>query len=151
MEPDSYNLRTRDWMQSTTGPKINYELDDQINPALLGDPAILGVGITSLANTNTLISILDNSISTNATVKPIIEEKNMLTNDEKNAPLITKTFIFGQELSTMTEQQLINAIKATEANISHLESINIKSTKINSKIESLKQAIEFMVNHLDKI
>lgn len=61
----------------------------------------------------------------------------------------TKHFIFGQDTSAMTEDQLIEAIKKIEAEIANLKQVKTASKKIGARIEELNAMLTNVVGVLD--
>jgi hypothetical protein len=60
-----------------------------------------------------------------------------------------KSYIFGQDTSAMSEEQLIESIKKIEAEIGKLKEVKTESTKIASKIAELEAALVEVVAILD--
>ena len=71
----------------------------------------------------------------------------MLTNP--NIAIESKTLVFGQEVSVMTDADLIAAIKRIEGDMSKLKEVKTKSTKIAAKIAEMKANIQEIVAILD--
>jgi hypothetical protein len=71
------------------------------------------------------------------------------TNIMNTTAFETKHFIFGQEASTMTDEQLIEAIKKIEKEISELGSIKSSSKNVNSKVAKLENMLAAVVIYLD--
>jgi hypothetical protein len=61
----------------------------------------------------------------------------------------TKHFIFGQDTTTMTEDQLIEAIKKIEAEIANLKLVKTASKKIGARVEELNAMLANVVAVLD--
>jgi len=61
----------------------------------------------------------------------------------------TKHYVFGTDVSTMNEADLISAIKKVENEIANLKSVKTKSTKISAKIAELKGMLDEIVSVLD--
>ena len=74
------------------------------------------------------------------------EEHDM---SNKTEPLTEMNLIFGQDAATMSDDDLIEAIRKVENKITSLESIKTKSSKIAARVETLKVQLEKIVNILD--
>lgn len=61
----------------------------------------------------------------------------------------TKHFVYGQDVSDMTEEQLIEAIKKIEGEIDNLKTVKTKSKKITDKIAALEVMLGSVVLALD--
>lgn len=61
----------------------------------------------------------------------------------------TKSYIYGQDVSRMTEPELISAIKVVETEIAKLQEIKTKSKKIQANIEALQGSLTKIVEALD--
>lgn len=67
-----------------------------------------------------------------------------------NAPAFeTKAFIFGMDTSAASEEELIDAIRKIEQEISSLESIKTQSARIDAKVSDLKKSLNQIANVLD--
>ena len=67
-----------------------------------------------------------------------------------SAAIETKIVIFGQDAETMTEQQLIDAIKRVEGDIAKLKEVKTKSKKIAANIYDLETQLNAIVAVLDE-
>ena len=67
----------------------------------------------------------------------------------KNEPLTEMNLIFGQDATTLSDDELIEAIRKVENQITSLESIKTKSSKIAARVETLKAQLEKIVTILD--
>lgn len=72
------------------------------------------------------------------------EETTMTTITIKNVTLINNT-----DVSTMTDDQLINAVRQLEQEISHYESVKTESKKIKAKVADLHTTLAKVVEVLD--
>jgi len=61
----------------------------------------------------------------------------------------TKHFINGTDVTSMSEDQMIQAIANGEAEIAKLEALSTKSKTIANKIAAIKATIADIVTHLD--
>ena len=61
----------------------------------------------------------------------------------------TINYVFGTDIKTMSEGDLIQSIRKVEGEISTLKQINTKSKRISAEIEELTQSIEKIVEELD--
>lgn len=74
-----------------------------------------------------------------------------ITNPVQMAPAFeTKNYIFGNEVSGMSEDALISAIKRVEEQIADLKAVKTKSTKIAANIAKLQDQLASIVAELDK-
>jgi hypothetical protein len=71
------------------------------------------------------------------------------TNIMNTTPFSTKQYVFGIEVSTMTEDQLIDSIKKIEKEIAELSTVKIISTKVKQNIGKLHEALRSIVAILD--
>lgn len=79
------------------------------------------------------------------------KEHTMSTmNTNPSAAIETKIVIFGQDAATMTEQQLIDAIKRVEGDIAKLKEVKTKSKKIAANIYDLETQLDAIVAVLDE-
>lgn len=62
----------------------------------------------------------------------------------------TRHFVYGTEVSSMSEAQLINAIKQIEAEIADLKAVKTKSSRITAKVKELEDMLAKVVEQLDK-
>lgn len=62
----------------------------------------------------------------------------------------TRHFVYGAEVSSMSEAQLINAIKQIEAEIADLKAVKTKSSRITAKVKELEDMLAKVVEQLDK-
>ena len=72
---------------------------------------------------------------------------SLITNP--NVAIETKTVIFGQDANSMSEQQLIDAIRRVEGDISKLKEVKTSSKKIASNIKELEAQLNAIVAVLD--
>lgn len=61
----------------------------------------------------------------------------------------TKTYVFGTDVTTMSEEQLIDSIKKVEKEIDNLKQVKTSSKKIESKIATLESMLTSIVTVLD--
>ena len=61
----------------------------------------------------------------------------------------TKHFVFGQNIDSLTESDLINAVKMVENEITDLKSVKTKSTRITAKVKELEDMLAEIVKVLD--
>lgn len=61
----------------------------------------------------------------------------------------TRHYVFGQDVSNMTEDQLVGAIKRIEAEIADLKSVKTKSAKLAAKVKDLEAMLAKVVEVLD--
>ena len=74
-----------------------------------------------------------------------------IANPVKMAPAFeTKNYIFGNDVATMSEEALIQAIKRVEEQITDLKAVKTKSTKIAANIAKLQEQLDSIVAELDK-
>lgn len=64
-------------------------------------------------------------------------------------PVETITYIYGQPVKSLTEDELIGAIKRMEGEIAEYAKVKAKSTKIDSRVKDLETAIETATAALD--
>lgn len=64
-------------------------------------------------------------------------------------PVETITYIYGQDVNAMSEDQLIGAIKRMEAEIEEYKKVKAHSAKIDSRVKDLETAIETATAALD--
>lgn len=73
-----------------------------------------------------------------------------IANPVKMAPAFeTKNYIFGNDVETMSEEALIQAIKRVEEQISDLKTVKTKSVKISANITKLQEQLALIVAELD--
>lgn len=60
-----------------------------------------------------------------------------------------KSYVFGQDVTTMSDDQLVAAIKTVEAEIDDLKGIKTKSKKIDARIKDLEAGLKSIVETLD--
>jgi hypothetical protein len=89
-------------------------------------------------------TFLDVEEKLNAAIEETKEKNTM-----NNIPFITKNYVFGQDVSVMTEDQLIASIKKVEAEIANLEAVKTKSKKIEQLIKDAKDGLAKIVEVLD--
>ncbi len=86
-------------------------------------------------------------------VKAHSARENLFTTQEikiMNATAFsTKHFVYGQDVTGMTEEQLIDAIKKIEAEIANLKTVKTESKKITDKIKALEVMLGSVVAALD--
>ena len=75
-----------------------------------------------------------------------VKEINM---DKKQPAFATKHFVFGDDIASMDETQLINAVKVVENEIEDLKAIKVDSVRIKAKIKELKGMLKQIVARLD--
>lgn len=80
---------------------------------------------------------------------PIQSSQEETTMSIKNEPLTEMNLIFGQYATTLSDDELIEAIRKVENQITSLESIKTKSSKIAARVETLKAQLEKIVTILD--
>jgi hypothetical protein len=85
--------------------------------------------------------------STPSTLKEIIDEYS--ENEMNNVPYKTVNYVFGEDVTTMTEQNFLAAIRKIEGQIADLKNINVKSSKLKSKIEVLIDQRDTVVDAYD--
>lgn len=80
-----------------------------------------------------------------------IKEKHMTTaiNTNPTVAIETRTIIFGRDASTLSEQDLIDAIKKVEGDIAKLKEVKTSSKKIAANIEALQTQLAAIVEVLD--
>lgn len=66
-----------------------------------------------------------------------------------NIAIETKTVIFGQDAATLSETDLINAIKKVEGQIATLKEVKTSSKKIAANIKELEDQLQAIVEVLD--
>lgn len=84
-----------------------------------------------------------------ATALESIQQEKHTMNINPNIAIETKTVIFGLDAANMTDQQLIDAIKRVEGDISKLKEVKTKSKKIASNIAELESNLDAIVAVLD--
>ena len=73
-----------------------------------------------------------------------------ITNPAKMSPAFeTKNYIFGNDVATMSEEALIQAIKRVEEQIADLKAVKTKSTKISANVAKLQEQLASIVAELD--
>lgn len=77
------------------------------------------------------------------------KENTMTVQTNPNTAFETKTIIFGREASALSEQDLIDAIKRIEGEISKLKEVKTESKKIKSNIAELEANLAKIVEVLD--
>lgn len=77
------------------------------------------------------------------------ENQTMSLTTNPNVAIETKTVIFGQDAASMSEQQLIDAIKRVEGDIAKLKEVKTSSKKIASNIKELEAQLDAIVAVLD--
>lgn len=83
-------------------------------------------------------------------LETIVKEKDHMTiTANPTVAIETKTIIFGQDAATMSEQQLIDAIKRVEGDIAKLKEVKTKSKKIAANIAELEANLNAIVAVLD--
>lgn len=83
-------------------------------------------------------------------LETIVKEKETMTiTANPTVAIETKTIIFGQDAATMSEQQLIDAIKRVEGDIAKLKEVKTKSKKIAANITELEANLAAIVAVLD--
>lgn len=82
----------------------------------------------------------------------LIEIETQQENEMSNAmPFEMKYMVFGRDVATMSEEDLIQAIKHVEGEISKLKEVKTESKKIKSKIDAMTEALANIVNLLDSM
>lgn len=66
-----------------------------------------------------------------------------------NTPVQNVTFIYGRDVSTLSKQELIDAIKRAKGDIKAFADAGIESTYIASEVGKLNTAVDAMVALLD--
>lgn len=77
------------------------------------------------------------------------KEKPMSIVTNPNVAIETKVIVFGQDATSLSEQQLIDAIKRIEGDIAKLKEVKTKSKKIASNIAELEASLAKIVEILD--
>lgn len=83
---------------------------------------------------------------TNLKTATLITEEQKIMNTTAFA---TKHFVYGQDTTNMTEEQLIEAIKKIEAEIANLGAVKTKSKKIAERTAELETMLAAVVTVLD--
>jgi hypothetical protein len=84
-----------------------------------------------------------------------LESKSELAEPEKEEPVSNQieiknvTFINKVDVTTMSDEQLIDAIKTIEGEIAALKAVKAKSTKIKAKVEEAEATLAKVVEILD--
>ena len=79
-----------------------------------------------------------------------VESETIKEQAMNSAPaFVTKSYVFGVDVDTMSEGQLIDSIKKIEAEIADLNTVKTKSKKVASKIEELEAMLAKVVEVLD--
>ena len=71
------------------------------------------------------------------------------TTMEKNAPIETKTFIFGADAANMTDAQIFTQIGKIEREIATLDQIQHKPKKLSARIEELRADVVKLAEYVD--
>ncbi len=79
----------------------------------------------------------------------IINKEKSIMQTNPNTAFETKTIIFGQDSASMSEQQLIDAIKRVEGEIAKLKEVKTTSKKIAANIAELQGQLDAIVAVLD--
>lgn len=87
----------------------------------------------------------DSSDSSNQSPK----EQTMNIETNQNVAIEVRTIIFGRDANSMSDQELIEAIKRVEGQISSLKEVKTSSKKIASSIKELEKQLEGIVEVLD--
>lgn len=87
--------------------------------------------------------------TTNETINAAKPAKGKTMNKINTTPFATRHEIFGNDVSTMSEQDLIESIKQVEKEIATLKEVKTSSTKIKSKVEALEAMLAEIVKVLD--
>lgn len=82
-------------------------------------------------------------------LETISKEKSMTIATNPNVAIETKTVIFGQDAATLSETDLINAIKKVEGQIATLKEVKTSSKKIAANIKELEDQLQAIVEVLD--
>ena len=71
---------------------------------------------------------------------------------DMNTPIVaTRTYFKNVDISTMSSERLINAIKDLNSERSDLERLGVTSEKVSTRIEEINAAIILIVSTLDAI
>ncbi|MGH1373599.1 MAG: hypothetical protein ACRBBW_16280 [Cellvibrionaceae bacterium] len=68
----------------------------------------------------------------------------------QQTPVVKKTLVFGQDVATMSEGDLISKITAAKAKIEELSRLDVNSRRIKQQVEELIEAVNVMVEKLDE-
>ena len=114
----------------------------------LTDPGTLGgeIQIEIATHFESATCHLDR-VATN--LETIMKEKPMSVTTNPNTAIETKTIIFGQDAASMSEGQLIDAIKKVEGQIAALKEVKTSSSKIAGNIKELEKQLDAIVAVLD--
>lgn len=77
------------------------------------------------------------------------QEKQEMNATTSTPAFQTKHYVFGQDTTTMTEEQLISAVQSVENEISNLKGIKTKSKAIDKKIVAWQTMLDSIVEVLD--
>ena len=92
----------------------------------------------------------NNATLATETLQPIQQGETPVNQTTQAVPAFeTKHYVFGQDVSNMTEGQLVDAIKRIENEIADLKTVKTKSTKITAKIAELNAMLAKVVEVLD--
>lgn len=64
-------------------------------------------------------------------------------------PIQQITYVFGKDVETMSEEELINTIKSVEQEVINLTSVKTKSAKIALRISEHKETLQTLAKLLD--
>ena len=67
-----------------------------------------------------------------------------------NKPFVTTQYVFGQDVSKLTNEEFIAAIKRIEGDIEKLSSIKVESKKVAKQIADLQADLALIVEAYDK-
>jgi len=89
--------------------------------------------------------------ATPTTLSESTEEIPMNPTTATNAPAFeTRHLVYGRNVDSLTESELISAIKQVEGEIADLKAVKIKSSRITAKVKELEEMLTKIVEVLDK-
>lgn len=89
--------------------------------------------------------------ATPTTLSEFIEEIPMNPTTATNAPAFeTRHLVYGRNVDSLTESELISAIKQVEGEIADLKAVKTKSSRITAKVKELEEMLTKIVEVLDK-
>lgn len=77
------------------------------------------------------------------------QQQTTTTVQYSDQPVANPTLVFGTDVSTMSADETIRAIKANNAQIKTFEETGISSAYITERVNGIKAANEVLVKHLD--
>jgi len=83
------------------------------------------------------------------TTKPTQTNKGEIMNKLNNVAIETRTYVYGQLTSDVSDDEIFDAIADVEADIAKLEKISNQPEKLVAKIEGMKADIAALVKHVD--